>query len=670
MVKVKNKGKRLSWKPVEIDGSLFTDGGCEGLVGIEELTDYELTEENEVIDRNSKIKSKKVKKGKVDKKKKVKVEPKNIVKGLNTFTVTHSGDNCEVEGVETVCESIEESSGTIPEESFYPWTNIHVPKVIAKSLLEEGFTEPTEIQSNCIPPALKGRKDILGAAETGSGKTLAFGIPILYGIMKQKEKEQNQDENQIEEGDEEEEEEEEEEIDESADGIGCVKVMNLGPASRNMSDGQCRPLALVLTPTRELAMQINKHLLVAARYTGIKVAVLVGGMSVDKQKRLLRRMPEIVVATPGRLWDLVKTGEVIATNVRFLAIDEADRMTEVNHFPELRSLLELLNTDQASCKHRQNFIFSATLTMVHELPKHVKKKLEKQKKKGKITTDQTEGKLGKLVDLVGAKSAKVVDLTRREAVAQTLTETRVQCASPEDKDAQLYLFLKRNPARTLVFCNSIGCVKRLASLLTILDCHPLPLHASMPQRQRLKNLDRFREKEDAVLLATDVAARGLDIARVAHVAHFQVPRTAEAYVHRSGRTARAKQRGLTVLFMQPQEMDAYRKLCRTLGRNEKDMDDLPVEGELLAAIKERIRLARDIERLEQRVKRDQSKRGWLERAAREMDMLVDEEEVVHGGGGEGEKEREQLIVKRRRLSELLKTPIRPRMNNLRYPLLG
>ncbi|XP_022186152.2 ATP-dependent RNA helicase DDX24 [Nilaparvata lugens] len=666
MVKVKTNGKSLSWKPVEIDGSLFTEGGCEGLVGIEELTDYELTEDNEVIDKSSNLKQKKVKKGKIDKKKKIKVKSKNIVIGSNTFTVTHSEDNDEMESVEILSES-KDTSKTFPEESFYPWSNIHVPKVIAKSLLEEGFCEPTEIQLNCIPPALKGRKDILGAAETGSGKTLAFGIPILYGIIKQKEKEQNQDD--IEMDEEEEEEEEEEVIDESTNGLGCVKVMNLGADAASGAKGlcQCRPLALVLTPTRELAMQINKHLLVAARYTGIKVAVLVGGMSVEKQRRLLRRLPEIVVATPGRLWDLVTNGEIGVNNVRFLAIDEADRMTEVNHFPELRSLLELINSDEAICKQRQNFIFSATLTLVHELPKHVKKKLEKKKKKNKTGT---EGKLDKLVELVGAKSAKVVDLTRREAVAQTLTETRVHCASAEDKDAQLYLFLKRNPARTLVFCNSIGCVKRLASLLTILRVKPLPLHASMPQRQRLKNLDRFREQPDAVLLATDVAARGLDISHVSHVAHFQVPRTAEAYVHRSGRTARAKQQGLTVLFMEPHEMDAYRKLCRTLGRAEKDIEELPVERDLLVAIKDRIKLAREVERLEMRSKRDQAKRGWLQKAATDMDLIVDEEEWRSQDEGDSPVLQRTLAEKRKRLAEMLKTAIRPRLSNMRYPLLS
>lgn len=198
--------------------------------------------------------------------------------------------------------------------------------------------------------------------------------------------------------------------------------------------------------------------------------------------------------------------------------------------------------------------------------------------------------------------------------SETLTESRITCRIDE-KDLYLFYFIKRHPGRTLVFCNSIGCVKRLTALLTLLNCHPLPLHASMQQRQRLKNIERYvNEKyiylsnfdvfcdrsnffppvkkwppciitgvisffvlilfifcrfssiENSILIATDVAARGLDIPQIDHVLHYQTPRTSENYVHRSGRTARASREGISVVFIEPTEIRRYIKLCRTLGK--------------------------------------------------------------------------------------------------------
>lgn len=149
-----------------------------------------------------------------------------------------------------------------------------------------------------------------------------------------------------------------------------------------------------------------------------------------------------------------------------------------------------------------------------------------------------------------------------------MVECRINCAL-EEKDFYVYYFLQKHPGRTLIFCNSIGCVKRLANLLTILGCASLPLHATMQQRQRLKNLERFRDNPLGILVATDVAARGLDIPSVEHVLHYQTPRTSESYVHRSGRTARASKEGITILLIEPNEVNCYVKMCSTLGRSTK-----------------------------------------------------------------------------------------------------
>lgn len=332
-----------------------------------------------------------------------------------------------------------------------------------------------------------------------------------------------------------------------------------------------KPLyALVLTPTRELAVQVKDHLVSAAKYTGIKVAAIFGGLAAVKQERVLSKCPEIVVATPGRFWELLIEGNEHLNklaDISFLVIDETDRMVEKGHFEELKHILEKLNADPVKKAQRQNFVFSATLTLVHELPKYLQtKNMGRRHKMEKQTADQ---KLQTLIDHLGISQPKIIDITPNQltgGTAQRLTECRIACAL-EQKDLYLYYFLKRHPERTIVFCNSIECVKRLAQLFTLLDCEPRPLHAKMAQRQRLKNLERFTESPTGLLIATDVAARGLDIPNVKHVIHYQVPRTSENYIHRSGRTARANEEGIAVLLMEPGELNDYVKLCRNLKRS-------------------------------------------------------------------------------------------------------
>lgn len=222
-------------------------------------------------------------------------------------------------------------------------------------------------------------------------------------------------------------------------------------------------------------------------------------------------------------------------------------------------LLGQLNADPDKKAQRQNFVFSATLTLVHDLPSYVKGKRQKQ-------AQQTSAqKVHSLIEHLGISKPKVVDITQSTGTASRLTECRIVCDLAQ-KDWYLYYFLQRHPGRTIVFCNSIDCVKRLGQLFGLLGCVPRCLHAHMNQRQRLKNLERFTASDSGLLIATDVAARGLDIPNVKHVIHYQVPRTGENYVHRSGRTARAQEEGITVLMMEPTEVKTYMNLCRTLKR--------------------------------------------------------------------------------------------------------
>lgn len=476
-----------------------------------------------------------------------------------------------------------------------------MPEVILKALAEKKFTEPTQIQSLTIPAAIMGRKDILGAAETGSGKTLAFGIPILNGIIELKKngdfmqrrtvknKPQVADDDDKRKSGPMKNRNERENLTPPPEEINNFPSDDENGDTNGQSSNENPLYALVLTPTRELAVQVKDHLVAVAKYTGIKVAAVFGGMAQVKQERVLSKCPEIVVATPGRLWELLSIGNEHLNkleNIRlvcqlnclafsllilnshfnffsFLVIDETDRMIEKGHFEELTLLLDRLNADPLKKARRQNFIFSATLTLVHELPGYIKSK--NVGKKSKAQKQTSEQKIQLLIDHLGISQPKIVDVTKKSGTADKLTECRIICDLAQ-KDLYLYYFLQRHPGRTIVFCNSIDCVKRLGQLFNLLNCQPRPLHAQMNQRQRLKNLEKFTASPTGLLIATDVAARGLDIPNVQHVIHYQVPRTTENYVHRSGRTARANNEGITVLIMEPGEVKNYVKLCRTLQR--------------------------------------------------------------------------------------------------------
>ncbi|ROL46599.1 ATP-dependent RNA helicase DDX24 [Anabarilius grahami] len=342
-----------------------------------------------------------------------------------------------------------------------------------------------------------------------------------------------------------------------------------------------------------------------------------------------------------------------------LVIDEADRMVEKGHFAELENLLEMLNTSQFNPK-RQTFVFSATLTMVHSLPMRIQ-----QKKRTKI---EQRSKLQLLMEKVGIKDKpKVIDLTRKEATVETLTETRINCTK-EDKDLFLYYFLLQYPGRSMVFANSIDCIKRLNALLQILDCSPLPLHANMHQKQRLKNLERFAEKDSCVLLTTDVAARGLDIPNVQHVIHYQVPRTSETYVHRSGRTARATKEGLSLLLIGPDDLMNYKKICRTLDKSE-DLPVFPVQEKCMAAIKERVNLARKIEKMEFFHSREQQHNSWVRQASEAMEIDVDDDLLMGGGKGEDEDREQQRLMKglKKQLKHLISQPVFRNQMKTKYP---
>ncbi|XP_033212431.1 ATP-dependent RNA helicase DDX24 isoform X2 [Belonocnema kinseyi] len=695
----KKKVNSDGWKSVKFDGAIVNSEIGE-LIGIEEMTDYKL-EDGKIISLNSsnsekstkrlKSKTEKVEPSATKRKrspsegkkaKKKKKPPQKLEKKTSKLDENLGKSNAESEEIES----------NINEEA---WSTLGVPPVIIKALRDQNFVSPTQIQSLTLAPAILGRRDILGAAETGSGKTLAFGIPILNGILELKKKERKSvssksgefQESNLEDTDEVEKEEgiegkrnsqdlkmfqkeSEDEVldDEDSEGFGCVKVIDNLKVSDVFQDSRKPLYALILTPTRELAIQIKDHLTKAAKYTDIRISVILGGMAAVKQERILSKGPEIVIATPGRLWELVSEGNPHLSqlnSIKFLAIDETDRMLEKGHFKELHSIIEKVNLDESKVKERQTFVFSATLTMVHDIPDYLKMK-KKNNWRSKIFKLTPGQKLQKVIEMLQVKNPKIVDVTRKKGTAGSLTECRIACTI-DYKDYYLYYFLKRHEGRTLVFCNSIGCVKRLATLFEILGCHPFPLHASMVQRQRLKNLERFQANENALLIATDVAARGLDIPNVEHVIHYQVPRTSESYVHRSGRTARAQKEGITVLLMEPTEKDFYTRICKTLGR-EHDIPTFPVVERMLQAVKERVDVAREIDKLELKSRRSNFQKDWIRKAAEEMDLIIDDaRENTTSDNEETANIKRALKAKRHQLSNMLLKPLFPRGFSGKYP---
>uniref|UniRef100_A0A8C6WIX3 ATP-dependent RNA helicase n=1 Tax=Neogobius melanostomus TaxID=47308 RepID=A0A8C6WIX3_9GOBI len=584
------------------------------------------------------------------------------------------------------------------------WKDLYVPAPVLKALSSLGFSSPTPIQALALPSAIRDRMDILGAAETGSGKTLAFAIPMIHNILEWKEHPDQtvkSDTTKIEslylpdkptEADKEAENEAEDDDPESAgavvgdsDGdpddndddeggaddikLGCVQVgakapFDPAPLEETPSVGsQNQPLlGLVLTPTRELAVQVKHHIDAVAKFTNIKTAIVVGGMSQHKQRRLLKRRPEIIVATPGRLWDLVKEKDPHLQNLRqlrCLVIDEADRMVERGHFAELESILEALHTVHFNPK-RQMFIFSATLTLAYTLPTRL---LQKKKKR----VDK-RSKLEILMEKVGIRAKpKVIDLTRKEATVESLTETRIHCQK-DDKDYFLYYFLLQHPGRTMVFANSIDCIKRLKSILTILDCTAFSLHANMQQKQRLRSLERFADRESVVLLTTDVAARGLDIPDVQQVIHYQIPRTSETYVHRSGRTARATKEGLCLLLIGPDDVLNFKKIFKTLGKDE-DLPMFPIETECMEAIKERVDLARNIESIEYHNCKEKKHNSWFRQAAEALEVDLDEDLLLGKSKDEHADVHQQRMVKgmKAHLKHLISQPVFKKTMKTKYP---
>ncbi|KAI5479656.1 DEAD (asp-glu-ala-asp) box containing, RNA helicase [Pseudohyphozyma bogoriensis] len=512
---------------------------------------------------------------------------------------------------------------------------------------EESTTTVAEPFKSVFPEEHLGPKpnvtdrDIVGVAQTGSGKTLAYGLPILSYLLSQPDAP--------------------------------------APSTSTSDTPSTRLAALILAPTRELALQVRAAISEVAIRTNqllpeelqdpnknaprkrvrgkyVSVVALTGGMSVEKQKRQLSRGADILVATPGRLWDLIGENDELARaikGIKFLVIDEADRMIENGHFAELENIVRLTrrknDTDEntyvddfttATSKHShvdtlparpdmRTFVFSATMS------KDLQRNLKRNRR---VKPGQPEDGMSSLDDLLlkldfRDEDPEIIDLSPEGGLSETLKECKIECMMPE-KDAYLYHFLLRYPGRTIVFLSSIDGIRRLHPLLVLLGLNAISLHSGMQQRARLKALDKFKTADNAVLLATDVAARGLDIPAVSHVVHYQLPRSADVYVHRSGRTARAGQEGLALQLCAPDEKHTQRLIMASIGKD-VDLPVLPVDFTVLDKLKERIELAKKIESSQHKATKEAHEDNWLKQAAEALEVDLDSDMDVSDGENSG-----------------------------------
>ncbi|CAN6276258.1 unnamed protein product [Urochloa humidicola] len=537
------------------------------------------------------------------------------------------------------------------EDDVFAWHELRLHPLLVEAMRRLGFKEPTPIQKSCFPAAAHQGKDVIGAAETGSGKTLAFGLPILQRLLEEREKAARLHQ-------------EDEKMEESSGGS---------------------PLrALILTPTRELAKQVCDHLNEAAKFLGIHVVPIVGGLSMEKQERLLKNKPEIVVGTPGRLWELMSMNNqhlVELHSLSFFVLDEADRMVERGHFHELQSIIEMLpltngSDEQAArtmpncetvpilqIKKRQTFVFSATLA----LSSNFRKKLKRGLSTSKASTDDVSS-IEALSKQAGMKpNAEIVDLTKASILPEKLEESFIEC-SEVDKDAYLYYILSvHGQGRTIIFCTSIAALRHISSTLRVLGINVLTNHAQMQQRARMKAVDRFRGSENSVLVATDGFARGMDFDDVRTVIHYQLPHSTDVYIHRSGRTARKSLAGCSIALISPADKSKFYSLCKSLSK--ENLQQFPVDPAYMPAVRDRLSLARQIDKIARKNSQENASKSWIQRNAESMGLILDnsdsEEERV-----KGHKQRKatsaHLQKLQQELSHLLQRPLQPKTFSRRY----
>ncbi len=358
------------------------------------------------------------------------------------------------------------------------FADLKISDKVLKAVKTLGYERPTPIQARSIPVLLSGR-DVIGSAQTGTGKTAAFALPMLT-ILDKPEK-----------------------------GVR----------------------GLILVPTRELAHQVNESIQTFARFTCLRTALLYGGVGYGRQLGDLQRGADIVIATPGRLLDHIERGNVQLGRVKFLVLDEADRMLDMGFLPDVKRILSHVPAQ------RQTALFSATIPP----------------------------QIGALIKGT-MRSPEVIEIGQRRSPAETVRHTIYPVADAQKSDLLKELLSQADYRSAIVFCRTKHGADRIGRMLRGQN-HPVAvIHSNRTQRERDQALGGFREGKFRVLVATDIAARGIDVAEVSHVINYDVPHHPEDYVHRIGRTGRAECEGDAFTLMVAEDSSYVRAIERFIGK--------------------------------------------------------------------------------------------------------
>jgi ATP-dependent RNA helicase RhlE len=357
-----------------------------------------------------------------------------------------------------------------------PFEKLEIIEPILKALNEENYTNPTPIQEKAIPIILS-RKDVLGSAQTGTGKTAAFAIPILQHLFNDQRQRNHQ---------------------------RMIK-------------------SLIITPTRELAIQIGESLSTYGKYTGIKNTVIFGGVKQGAQTNALRSGIDILVATPGRLLDLMDQGYINLNHIEYFVLDEADRMLDMGFINEIKKIIAKLPAK------RQSLFFSATMPdNIVELSAKILRNPEK------------------------------IDVSPISSTAETITQYLYYTNKSDKNDLLVHILKNQKLNPVLLFARTKHGADKIVRNLQKHKIESAAIHGDKAQNQRQKALAKFKDREIRVLVATDIAARGIDIDKLKYVINYDIPNVAETYVHRIGRSGRAGDEGVAISMCEPEE-NAYVK---------------------------------------------------------------------------------------------------------------
>ena len=374
--------------------------------------------------------------------------------------------------------------------------NLKICPAILKAIKEEGYNIPTPIQQQAIPVILEGR-DLVGCAQTGTGKTAAFAMPILQLLYQQN------------------------------------KQLLSYKAPRKIK-------ALILTPTRELAVQIGDSLDAYGRHTGIKHAIIYGGVSQQPQTKALKNGVEILAATPGRLLDLMGQGFINLDDIQFFVLDEADRMLDMGFSHDVKKIIGKLPVK------RQTLLFSATMP----------------------------AEITRLVDSILSNPVKVA-VTPVSSPVDAIEQCVYFVEKKEKKQLLAYILKDKSVVSALVFSRTKHGADKITRDLVKAGIQAKAIHGNKSQTARQEALNSFKAKRTRILVATDIAARGIDVEELSHVINYDLPNIPETYVHRIGRTGRAGLGGVALSFCDSEEKDYLKDIQKLISKKIPVVEDHP-----------------------------------------------------------------------------------------------